>query len=77
MDKFIFVLNVHGFGNTPEEEITDDKFIERGRKLTIEELAYNLNNDFISSGMNWFRVITKEAIDAYEDHKKGLREIPK
>jgi len=76
MDKFIFVLNIHVFDLNLDDEINDQQFIEKGRKLTIEELVYNLNNDFIASDMNWFRIITKEAIEAYEDYKKGLRETP-
>ena len=54
--KMVYILNTQE-SELISDDIPDIEFIEKGRKMTIEELIYNLNRDLINIELNWFRII--------------------
>ena len=54
--KMVYILNTQE-SKLISDDIPDIEFIEKGRKMTIEELIYNLNRDLINIELNWFRII--------------------
>lgn len=52
----VYILNTQK-SELISDDIPDIEFIEKGRKMTIEELIYNLNRDLINIELNWFRII--------------------
>lgn len=55
-EKMVYILNTQK-SELISDDIPDIEFIEKGRKMTIEELIYNLNRDLINTELNWFRII--------------------
>jgi len=55
-EKMVYILNTQK-SELISDDIPDIEFIEKGRKMTIEELIYNLNRDLINIELNWFRII--------------------
>jgi len=55
-EKMVYILNTQE-SEFISDDIPDIEFIEKGRKMTIEELIYNLNRDLINIELNWFRII--------------------
>jgi hypothetical protein len=55
-EKMVYILNTQK-SELINDDIPDIEFIEKGRKMTIEELIYNLNRDLINIELNWFRII--------------------
>lgn len=55
-EKMVYILNTQK-SELINDDIPDIEFIEKGSKMTIEELIYNLNRDLINIELNWFRII--------------------
>lgn len=55
-EKMVYILNTQK-SELINDDIPDIEFIEKGHKMTIEELIYNLNRDLINIELNWFRII--------------------
>jgi len=55
-EKMVYILNTQK-SELISDDIPDIEFIKKGRKMTIEELIYNLNRDLINIELNWFRII--------------------